>query len=132
MANLTSKLGSLSLVNMGFKKELMLAVVVGLLAVAFAGTHNKHSYNQDPDDADHEATSRIVANMKVFVGAVVITFILLYLLNRYTNNANSRSMAGGSQPSPTVVGAAAIESQQLISDAMDAVMKNIDLGDPAF
>lgn len=101
------------------KNELLLAVLVGLFVLLLV--HSNNTKNRDP--ALPPATS--VDYIRIFVISVSAFYILFYLLSTMTGGQGQgqtdlQKLGGGDA------------TEEVLSEAIDVVMRNIDLNEPAF
>lgn len=113
------------------KNELLLAVLLGLLVLLFVHTGSESDENRASSSYYHDQpvseANKSIKYIKVFLGTVVVVYILLYLLN-------SVSRASDKKASAVMVGGGAMDSaaSKLLNDSIETLMKNIDLSDPTF
>jgi xanthine/uracil permease len=108
--------------GMFVKQNMLIAVLIGMLVLAFTHLGSSSRRYEDPNTGLPETES--FSYIKVFVGTVFAVYILLYLIN--TSNANT---TGGGSSS---VAASTSEDARILAHSVDAVLKNIDLSDPKF
>ncbi len=113
-----NNLGSVG--TMFIKKNMLIAILIGLLVLAFTHLGSSHRTYDDPNTGAPETET--FSYMKVFIGTVFAVYILLYLIN-----SSSQSDATLLNNNTT-----AAQDAKILAHSVDAVLKNIDLGDPKF
>jgi hypothetical protein len=108
------------------KNEFLLAVVIGMVVLAFvhSGAGRKRD-NSDAGSSDDSSNIDSFSYIKIFVGTIIAVYILLYLLN---NSSAATNGGGAILASSNII----TDDNKILADAMDSVLRNIDLGDPSF
>lgn len=105
------------------KQNMLIAILIGMLVLAFTHLGSSQRTYEDPDTGIPETAT--FSYLKIFVGTVFAVYILLHLINS--------TQAGGSSAHAAVRSSSTLlQDTKILSDSVDAVLKNIDLGDPKF
>jgi len=134
------------------RNEFALAIVVGLLILAFVHTSRrsglssqevKHPQDRSMDDPGQADTTKI-NNIKIFLGSAVGAYIILYLFN-CVRPSSAASLFGGSGAAQKTRDAmmglqthaannmtSLASDEALMGDAIETVLRNIDMGEPTF
>lgn len=111
--------------GMFVKQNMLIAVLIGMLVLAFTHLGSSSRRYEDPNTGLPETES--FSYIKVFVGTVFAVYILLYLIN--ASNANG---AVGGSAAAVATSTTAAQDARILAHSVDAVLKNIDLSDPKF
>jgi len=102
------------------KNEFLLAVIIGMLVLAFVHINRKDSASDDEEDRD----SSPARYMKIFMASVLAVYALLYLLSSVSLPVTS----SGTVPVAPVQQALGSKA----TDVVNAMLEHIDLNDPSF
>lgn len=99
--------------------ELLLAVFIGLVILLFV--HVTRRNNQTREE-NVDLTS--VEYLRVFLIAVTGAYVFLYMLGSFSSATKPASMSGGGADGPSIL--------VNLDEAVEAALKQIDVGDPGF